>query len=46
MALDAIAVAVAVTAAPALTPVLLIAITISLSRIVFTTRAVRRLVTR
>jgi hypothetical protein len=46
IALDAIAVAGAVTAAPALTPVLLIAMAISLSRIVFTARTVRRLVTR
>lgn len=46
IALDATAVAAVLTTAPALTPVLLIAMAISLSRIAFTARTVRRLVTR
>ncbi len=43
IALDATAVAVALTAAPALTPVLLIAVTVSLARTAVTTRALHRL---
>lgn len=46
IALDATAVAAALTAAPALTSVLLIAMVISLSRIAFTARTLRRLVAR
>lgn len=46
IALDATAVAAALTAAPALTSVLLIAMAISLGRIAFTARTLRRLVAR
>jgi hypothetical protein len=46
IALDATAVVTALTAAPALTPVLLIAMAISLGRIAFTARTLRRLTAR
>ena len=46
IALDTTAVAAALTVAPALTSVLLIAMAISLSRIAFTARTLRRIVTR
>lgn len=46
MALDATAVAAALTAAPALTPALLIAMAFSLSRIAVTTRTLHRLPAR
>jgi hypothetical protein len=46
IALDATAVAVALTVAPALTPVLLLAMTVSLGRIAFTTRTLHRLPAR
>jgi uncharacterized membrane protein len=46
IALDATAVAIALTAAPALTPVLLIAMALSLSRIAVTTQVLHRLAAR
>ena len=46
IALDATAVAIALTAAPALTPALLIAMALSLSRIAVTTQALHRLAAR
>jgi hypothetical protein len=46
IALDATAVAVAILAAPALTPVLLSAVAVSLGRIAVTTRTLRRITAR